>query len=149
MSYGARSASVAVTMDGTFDDGEAGEGDNVATDMEDADGGSQADTMSGNGFANELIGGGGADTLDGIVGADALDAGDGDDVLVGGTGNDTLEGGGGTDTGDYGTSTTPVIANLVTATATGGAGSDVLSGIENLIGGSGADSSPVTGGRIS
>ena len=41
-----------------------------------------------------------------------------------------MAGGGGTDTGDYGAATTPVIASLVTATATGGAGSDVLSGVE-------------------
>ncbi|HEV2951114.1 MAG TPA: calcium-binding protein, partial [Actinomycetota bacterium] len=146
VSYAARSTSVAVTMDGAFDDGESGEGDNVATDMENADGGSGADTMLGNGFANVLTGGGGDDSLDGIVGADTLDAGDDDDTLVGGTGNDSLMGGDGTDAGDYGAATTAVIASLATATATGGAGSDVLSGIENLIGGSGADSLTGDGG---
>jgi Ca2+-binding RTX toxin-like protein len=75
VSYGARNTSIAVTIDGAFDDGEAGEGDNVATDVENADGGSEADVMSGNGFANVLIGGAGEDTLDGLVGADTLDAG--------------------------------------------------------------------------
>ena len=51
---------------------------------------------------------------------------------IGGTGNDTLLGGGGTDSGDYGATTTAVAASLMTATVTGGAGSDTLSGIENL-----------------
>ena len=96
VTYAARSTSVVATIDGAFDDGEVGEGDNVATDVENADGGSGADIMSGNGFANVLTGNGGDDSLDGLVGADTLDAGDDDDVLVGGTGNDTLLGGGGT-----------------------------------------------------
>ena len=84
---------VVVTMDGVFDDGEAGEGDNVATDVENADGGlgSRHDDRQ-RGSRNVLIGGGGDDTLDGAAGADTLRRRGDDDVLVGGTGNDTLSG---------------------------------------------------------
>ena len=83
MSYAARSTSVVVTMDRVFDDGGTGEGDNVANDLENADGGSEDDTMIGSASSNVLIGGGGDDTLDGAAGADTLDAGDDDDVLIG------------------------------------------------------------------
>ena len=36
MTYVGRTTSVGVTLDGVFNDGEPGEGDNVATDVEDA-----------------------------------------------------------------------------------------------------------------
>ena len=59
-------------------DGEAGENDNVNADIENATGGSGADTITGNGGVNRLDGGPGADTLNG---------GNGNDTLVG-PGND-------------------------------------------------------------
>ena len=129
VTYSARSTGVVVTMDGVFDDGEAGEGDNVATDVENANGGSGADTMTGQRVRQRADRRAEATTHStGRPGRTRWTA----EVLKTrsseGPGNDTLAGGGGTDTGDYGAATTPVIASLVTATATGGAGSDVLSG---------------------
>lgn len=56
--------------------------------IENAVGGSGADTLVGNSAANLLVGNGGVDTLIG---------GDGDDVLTGGSGADSLSGGAGAD----------------------------------------------------
>jgi len=59
------------------------------TVIENARGGSGADTLVGNAAANTLIGNAGADHLSGGAGNDRLDGGAGIDVLVGGAGNDT------------------------------------------------------------
>lgn len=61
-------------------------------------------------------------------------------VLNGGAGNDTLDGGAGIDTASYVGTATSVNVNLLTHLATGGAGSDTLISIENIIGGNGNDS---------
>ena len=58
------------------------------TVIENATGGSAADTLTGNTVANLLNGGAGNDTLSG---------GAGDDTMTGGTGNDSLTGGAGND----------------------------------------------------
>jgi uncharacterized repeat protein (TIGR02059 family) len=80
-------------------------------------------------------------TLTGNAGANVLTGGSGNDTLTGGAGNDVLDGGIGFDYADYATSNTAITVNLSlnTAQATGGAGSDRLSNIEGLIGGSAAD----------
>jgi serralysin len=58
-------------------------------DIENAIGGSGADSLIGNTLANRLAGGAGADTLSGGAGADTLDGGSGADSLDGGAGVDT------------------------------------------------------------
>lgn len=90
----------------------------------------------GTSSADWLEGGVGADTLDGLAGNDNLLGGAGDDVLIGGAGNDNLNGEAGADTASYETATSGVVVNLdlKTAQATGGAGSDKLTSIENLKG---------------
>ncbi|HEY0052911.1 MAG TPA: M57 family metalloprotease, partial [Caulobacteraceae bacterium] len=101
------------------------------------DGTAFADVIGGVGGADVLSGLGGADTLDGGSGNDVLNGGDGDDILTGGYGDDTLNGGNGAgDVADYGTALSGVTVSLtaVGAQATGGAGDDVLSGIEGLNG---------------
>ena len=65
VTYSARSAGVLVTLDGVFDDGQAGESDNVGTDIENAVGGAGDNVMIGSGSANDLTGSGGNDILDG------------------------------------------------------------------------------------
>lgn len=57
-------------------------------DIENAVGGSGADTISGNALANRLVGGAGNDSLFGYAGDDALVGGAGDDVIDGGDGVD-------------------------------------------------------------
>jgi Ca2+-binding RTX toxin-like protein len=91
--------------------------------------GAGTDTISG--FRN-LIGGAGNDALTGDVNAN---------ILTGGLGNDTLNGGSGADTASYAGATGNVSVSLAIAAAqvTGGAGTDTLMQIENLIGGLGND----------
>lgn len=102
-----------------------GDGNDSLVSIENAIGGTGNDTITGNAADNSLAGGNGTDQIFG---------GDGNDTLDGGAGNDTLSGGSGLDTADYGSATSGVTVNLVTGTATGGAGSDTLGQIENITG---------------
>lgn len=117
------------------------------------------DNITGDTLANQLIGLAGNDTLTGLGANDLLDGGDSNDTLLGGEGNDTLLGGSGNDIlrgdqgndildgGDgvdwayYDTAGSAVTVNLalIGAQATGGAGSDTLISIENLLGSTFAD----------
>ncbi len=86
-------------------------------------------TGTGNELDNTLVGNESANNLDGLGG---------NDTLIGAGGNDTLTGGLGTDTADYTGATDALVINLATLTAqvvSAGQGSDILSGIENLVGG--------------
>ncbi|HYI41594.1 MAG TPA: M10 family metallopeptidase C-terminal domain-containing protein [Allosphingosinicella sp.] len=66
--------------------------------IENAIGGSGADTMFGNEVANVLTGNAGNDVLNGLAGDDTLNGNVGDDSLDGGVGNDSMTGGTGNDT---------------------------------------------------
>jgi Ca2+-binding RTX toxin-like protein len=58
--------------------------------IENATGGTGADTINGNGANNVILGGGGADTIGGADGNDILNGGAGNDVIWGGAGDDTF-----------------------------------------------------------
>jgi Ca2+-binding RTX toxin-like protein len=88
VSYGDRTGNVSVSFDGVANDGEAGEGDNVGTDVEEVGTGSGNDIVTGSASANSIY------THDGN---DRVYAGGGRDLVVGGTGNDTIYGGDGND----------------------------------------------------
>ena len=97
------------------------------------DGGSDRLTFGEDAADNDSLGG----LIDnvGLVGNDILDGGAGNDTLIGDAGNDTLIGGSGIDTADYSTATAAVTVNLsMTGAQNTGAGTDTLSGIENLTG---------------
>lgn len=80
------------------------------------------------------------DVLTGTSGVNTIWGGVGNDTIDGGLGNDTLYGDAGTDTVSYlAYSTSAVVANLTTGSATGGGGTDVLSGFENIRGSTYAD----------
>jgi Ca2+-binding RTX toxin-like protein len=100
---------------------ETGHGLDTLVSIENLAGGEAGDTFTGDSNANVLTGNGGDDTLDG------------------GFGNDVLEGGDGIDTALF----NKVIAAVVNLALTGqqntGYGLDILSGVENLVGGTGAD----------
>ena len=120
----------------------------------------QAFSITGNTLANVLTGGGLADTLNGSIGNDTLAGGAGNDNLMGGSGNDRLDGGEDADTLSGGagsdnliggagldwasyaelTATQAITVNLATGAVTGAAGTDVLSEVENVLGGAGNDS---------
>ncbi|WP_295578622.1 CARDB domain-containing protein, partial [uncultured Lamprocystis sp.] len=125
----------------------AGVGNNVidgggGTDTADYRYAASAVTVSLAVITAQATGGSGSDTLtniENLTGSrfnDRLTGNSAANVLDGGLGNDTLSGGAGADTAAFGSATAAVTATL-TATggqATGGAGSDTLSGIENLTG---------------
>jgi Ca2+-binding RTX toxin-like protein len=95
------------------------------------------DSLTGTAGDDAINGLGGDDTLIGLGGDDSLSGGTGDDTLDGGAGDDTLDGGTGTNTASYADATSAVTVSLLlegSAQATGGAGADTLSNIQNLIG---------------
>jgi Ca2+-binding RTX toxin-like protein len=159
VTYAGRLAGVTVTMDGVFDDGEAGESDSVAADIEDAIGGIGDNVMVGSASGNDLSGGPGNDIIDGGSGDDTLNGGlgsdrqtggagndfvfgdDGDDTILEGAGNDVVSGGADVDSLDYSGVTGGVTLALGVSSPqpTSGAGTDLVTDFENLTGGSGAD----------
>jgi trimeric autotransporter adhesin len=88
--------------------------------------------------ADTLTGGSGNNTIFGFAGNDVINGGAGDDWFSGGTGNNTLIGGDGVDAVFYVdptfSATSGVTVNLQTGTRTGGGGTDVISGIEEIQG---------------
>jgi len=113
--------------DGTFTYTPGSSGPISLSSIENVVGSSAADEITGSGEINRLAGLAGNDILFGLGG---------DDMLDGGAGNDLLDGGTGIDTAVYGGATSAVTVSLAIAAAqaTGGAGTDTLTGIENLSG---------------
>lgn len=105
-------------------------------EFENATGSTAADKLLGNRLDNHIVGRAGNDKLYGVNGNDVLDGGAGADLLSGGAGNDRLIGGNGYDTADYVAAASRITVSLAltTAQATGGAGTDTLSTLENLNG---------------
>ncbi|MEZ5099791.1 MAG: calcium-binding protein [Thermoleophilia bacterium] len=121
--YSARVNPVTADLDGAADDGEAGEGDRIETDVE------------------VIVGGSGNDSLTGNNGANALYGGPGNDQLAGGFGADLTSGGDGVDQVSYASRTSAVTVTLDDVANDGepGEGDDVRADVENVLGGSGAD----------
>ncbi|SDW89384.1 calcium-binding protein [Paracoccus sanguinis] len=100
---------------------------------------SDAPVLTGTAGHDRLTAGSNDNRVIGLAGNDTLDGGAGNDTLVGGQGNDSLIGGAGIDTADY-TGSLPARVYLgITGPQNTWQGADVLSGIENLLGGSGND----------
>lgn len=87
VNYEHRTAPVELSLDGVANDGEAGEGDNLA---------SVTEIISGSGDDN-LVGGPGHELLAGRSGNDRFFAGPGDDQIEGGLGSDMISAGRGQD----------------------------------------------------
>jgi Ca2+-binding RTX toxin-like protein len=79
-----------------------------------------------------------SEILSGLSGNDSIYGIAGNDTLIGGNGNDYMDGGLGVDTASYAGTSAGVTVSLLTTTAqnTVGAGTDTLTGIENLLGSS-------------
>jgi Ca2+-binding RTX toxin-like protein len=88
--YDAQTGPVHVKIDGVANDGEAGEKDNVRSDVEVVFGSPADDVLVGNGSSNTFDGYTGDDQLNGGAGADVLDGGFGSDYVKGGSGRDIL-----------------------------------------------------------
>jgi Ca2+-binding RTX toxin-like protein len=98
---------------------------------------SGGDKIYGNGGNDVICGGDGNDFIQAFNGDDRVDGGNGDDQIVGGGGNDQLDGGANTAVGDtvvYLNAPAGVNVSLVEGIATGGAGTDQLSGFEGVFG---------------
>ncbi|MGI9658498.1 MAG: calcium-binding protein, partial [Gaiellaceae bacterium] len=119
VSYVTRTGDLTVTLDGVADDGETGEGDSVAADIENVTGGLGDDLIIGSAVANTLQGG------------------PGDDILDGGGGADVLSGGIGVDTVDYSARTLAVSVDLdgIPDDGEAGEGDNVITDIEDILGG--------------
>ncbi|WP_408980976.1 Ig-like domain-containing protein [Pseudomonas sp. B21-040] len=99
--------------------------------------GTAGDDVMVAGTGNNIINAGdGNDVLTAGTGNNELHGGAGNDLLFSGTGNDLLDGGTGIDTVNYTHATAGVTVDLslLTPQNTGGAGTDTLTGIENLVG---------------
>ncbi|RKS23897.1 putative secreted protein (type I secretion substrate) [Pseudomonas sp. WPR_5_2] len=94
------------------------------------------DTLVAGSGDNILNAGDGNDILIAGTGNNELHGGAGNDLLFSGPGNDLLDGGPGNDTASYAHATAGVTVNLglTGAQNTFGAGTDTLTGIENLVG---------------
>ncbi|MCO8314359.1 retention module-containing protein [Pseudomonas mandelii] len=99
--------------------------------------GTSGDDVLVAGAGNNVINAGdGNDVLTAGGGNNEMHGGAGNDLLFSGAGNDLLDGGAGNDTASYAHATAGVNADLslLTAQNTLGAGTDTLTGIENLTG---------------
>ncbi len=146
VNYDLRSGPLTVTLNATANDGLAGEGDTILPSVENVDGGSDDDRIVGNGasIVNRLRGFNGSDTLDGGGGDDTEKGGANADVFQQGAvanGADVVDGEGGIDLVNYGLRTGPltVTLNAVANDGLAGEGDTILTTVENVDGGSGAD----------
>lgn len=136
LSYASRTNDLTITVDSTANDGEASEGDNVYTDVENITGGDGDDSITGGTADNVLTGGAGDDTLNGGSGNDTFAEGSAD------SGSDTFIGGTGTDLVDYSSRTAAITATMADATANDGLaseGDNIGDDVENLYSGTGDD----------
>jgi Ca2+-binding RTX toxin-like protein len=105
-------------------------------------GGSADDMLAGDANANALSGGDGDDRLIGRGGGDDLSGGNGEDTIVAtlDDGDDRIDGGAGDDSYDLSAAKKSVVVDLRAGMATGAdIGTDSLSDIENVVGGTGDD----------
>jgi Ca2+-binding RTX toxin-like protein len=122
-----------------------GHGTDRLIEIEHIQTGSGHDVIYGNAFSNRIVTGPGNDWLSGLAGNDTLQAGAGNDTLDGGAGDDMLLGEAGFDIARFAGSARITVSLAKTGWQVTGAGRDLLSGIEGVIGGSGADR--LTGSR--
>ena len=134
VSYYERKKPVTADLDGAKrDDGEKGEHDTIAADVENLEGGKGADKLTGNAKANVLWDGAGNDTVRGVGG---------DDTLYDGTGADRLSGGAGFDIVSYAGRAKGVVADLDGAKGDDGEKGEkdtIATDVEMLVGGAGGD----------
>jgi Ca2+-binding RTX toxin-like protein len=155
VSYGLRSAPVTTTKDGVANDGQAGENDNIGSDVEQITGGLANDTVGGGPAADVLVGGPGDDTLEGFAGddelhgdgvpnagSDSVSGGPGNDRVLGEGGGDTLSGDAGKDDMDGGTGEDTLLGGPDADRVGGGPDQDYVDGLrgaDRLDGGPGPD----------
>jgi Ca2+-binding RTX toxin-like protein len=91
--YALAKHAVSLSLDSVANDGEPGEGDLIASDVENLTGSPQSDQLTGDSAGNHLRGERGSDRLSGLGGADTFDEGptaSGADTISGGSGIDRV-----------------------------------------------------------
>ncbi|KAA1421678.1 calcium-binding protein [Nocardioides humilatus] len=153
VSYLGRTSGISASINALFDDGAAGEGDQIRANVESLAGSNGDDVLTGAAAANTLLGNGGNDKLDGRGGDDIVRGGPGDDQFIETTaanGADSYFGDDGFDTVTYLGRTAGVSVTkdaLANDGANSGAEGDyVRADVEKVIGTSFADA--LTGGGI-
>ena len=125
--YSDAAGGITLNLSSTRGQRTSGSGTDTVTNVENVNGSSFNDRLTGNGLANQLDGNGGNDQLFGMVG---------NDILTGGLGDDLIDGGIGIDMANYADAVAGVAVNLSLAGAqdTVGSGIDTLVSIENIDG---------------
>ncbi len=127
---------VNLAMQGQWQDTQ-GAGNDLIHDIENLVGSDFNDTLSGDGQDNVIHGGAGDDTLYGRAGDDNLFGDAGNDYIEGGDGNDVIDGGAAFNVVSYASAPSLVVVDLSQQGVwqdTQGAGNDLISNVENLIG---------------
>ena len=137
-SYASAASAVAVSLglQGAAQDSQ-GAGIDTLANIQNLTGSGFNDDLTGDANANVLHGGNGSDTLRGQTGDDAIYGEGGNDYIEGGDGNDTIDGGAGFNIAAYASASAGVVVNLGLQGAfqdTQGAGNDLISNVENLVG---------------
>lgn len=127
-SYADHLRGVKVSLDAEANDGEPGERDNVAADIEVVEGTSHDDYLLAGSTSLNAQAGSGNDTLIGGKVDDVLDGGTGNDRIVGAGGNDLLSGSQGNDTILGGAGKDQLYGEGGNDLLDGGMGADLLSG---------------------
>jgi Ca2+-binding RTX toxin-like protein len=122
--YERRGNALTITIDGTANDGEGSETDNIKTSVEVVLGGTAIDTITG---------GTGNDEIHGGPGNDILKGGAGNDTLVGNAGADTISGEAGDDFIDEASAADARFEDV------GATSPDAFSGADTIHGGTGAN----------
>ena len=127
VTYVNAAAAVTVSLATASAQNTVGAGTDTLANLEELEGSTFNDTLTGDGNANLLLG---------LAGNDTLIGGAGSDTLEGAAGDDSIDGGAGTDRATYVNAGSAVTVSLATAGAqnTGGAGTDTLANIEQLEG---------------
>ncbi|HKP89502.1 MAG TPA: calcium-binding protein [Thermoleophilaceae bacterium] len=142
VSYEERVTPITISLNDVADDGWAGEGDNVRTDVEEIRSGYGPDLLRGTNGSNVIRANGGEDTIYGYGDADLISAGSENDKVYGGDGNDQLLGGEGDDMVDGGAGDDGVSGDQGNDDLRGGTHNDQLDGWigdDTLSGGDGDD----------
>ena len=136
--YASASAGVVVNLglQGVAQDTQ-GAGIDTISNVENLIGSNFNDDLSGDGQTNALYGGNGNDTLRAQAGDDNLFGQAGNDYIEGGDGNDVIDGGTGFNVAAYATASHFVVVDLALQGVwqdTQGAGNDLITNVENLVG---------------
>ena len=136
-SYLSAPSGVVVSLAAAGPQSTGGDGVDTLVSIENLTGSAFGDDLSGDGVANVLHGGGGGDTLRGQAGDDSIFGEAGNDYIEGGDDNDVIDGGAGFNVAAYATAGHFVVVDLAMQGQwqdTQGAGNDLITNVENLIG---------------